>query len=328
MKYTELKTSIRNEGAKSVYLLEGDDAYFRLGGEEQIKNAFLQFPELNYTSFEGENLKGQAAFGAFTAALENYPFMSDKRIIKVTEFYPSESDFGSFLKPVLDDFPKTAILIIINSASKKGVDLKRYKAVTYIDCNHADRDTVAKWIYVTFKRSGIAAAVPVCEAIADYCLCDMARVTVEVAKLIAYKCGGELTRGEVDGLVYKDAEYRIYEMTNAVANGNLSAFCTIADDLRRKSYDELAMLNSLFLYFRNLLTIISSSESNAALSKLLKMKEYGVMRSREQARAIGEENLTGLVNYIYARISEVKSGLTTPLNAYNNVQNFIFFGRN
>ena len=40
MEYTELKQSIA-EGAKPVYLLEGDDAYFRIKGEEQIKSAFL-----------------------------------------------------------------------------------------------------------------------------------------------------------------------------------------------------------------------------------------------------------------------------------------------
>ena len=53
MKYTELKSSIK-EGAKPVYLLEGDDAYFRMKGEEQIKEAFLDMPELNFTAFDGE----------------------------------------------------------------------------------------------------------------------------------------------------------------------------------------------------------------------------------------------------------------------------------
>lgn len=59
MKYTELKKSI-SEGAQSIYLLEGDDAYFRMKGEEQIKDAFLQMPELNFTAFDGESLKGNA----------------------------------------------------------------------------------------------------------------------------------------------------------------------------------------------------------------------------------------------------------------------------
>ena len=45
----------------------------------------------------------------------------------------------------------------------------------------------------------------------------MSRVALETEKLIDYKGSGTLTREDVDGLVYKDADYRIYEMTNAVA---------------------------------------------------------------------------------------------------------------
>ncbi len=324
MKYTELKNSL-NEGACNVYLLEGDDAYFRLNGEELIKSAFLQMPELNYTSYEGENLKG-SAYTEFVAALKNYPFMSEKRIVKVSEFYPSDSDFERYIKPLLSDFPQTAVLIIVNSVAKKGVDLKRCRGITYVDCNKADRDTVAKWIYITLKRSGINAQVSVCEAVADYCLCDMARVSVETQKLIDYKLSGELTKEEADSLVYKDSEYKIYEMNNAVASRNFSAFCSVVDDLKRRGMDEILILNSLFSYFRNLLTVISSNSSTAELSKLLKMKEYGITRSREQARSMGKERLSTLVNYLYARISDVKNGFISPQNAFQNTKNMIFFG--
>ena len=39
MKFTQLKDDIK-EGAKSIYLIEGDDAYFRQKAEEQIKSHF------------------------------------------------------------------------------------------------------------------------------------------------------------------------------------------------------------------------------------------------------------------------------------------------
>ena len=81
MDYTELKQSV-SEGAKSIYLLEGDDAYFRMKGEEQIKSAFLEMPELNFTSFDGETLKG-GGISALVSAVKNYPFMAERRIIKV-----------------------------------------------------------------------------------------------------------------------------------------------------------------------------------------------------------------------------------------------------
>lgn len=324
MKYTELKQSI-SEGAKPVYLLEGDDAYFRLKGEEQIKEAFLTMPELNYTAFDGEALKG-GGMSALVAAVKNYPFMAERRVIKVSEFYPTETEYEKYLKNLFEDFPSSSVLIIVNSGAKKGVDLKRKRAVTYVDCGKADEETVAKWAYITLRRAGVNAPTDCCESIARYCLCNMARVSVEVQKLIDYKKEGTLTRQEVDDLVYKDADYRIYELTNAAARRDFTKFCEIAGELNKKAGDEMFLLNGLFNYYKNLLTVLSSRESDAELSKLLKMKEYGVKKSREQAESIGKENLEVNVNYIYSRISDLKCGRLTPQSALNLVQNSIFFG--
>ena len=249
MKYTELKNDIK-QGARSIYLLEGDDAYFRMKGEEMIKSSFLQMPELNFSSFDGETLKG-GALTSLTSAIESFPFMSEKRIIKVSELHPSESEYENYLKKTFENFPSSCILIIVNAESKKGVDLKRKPCVGFFDCNRADEETVAKWAYLTFKRAGITAPVDVCSAIAGYCLCNMSRVALEVEKLIDYKKEGTLTREEADALVFKDADYRIYEMTNAVSRKNYGKFMEIQSELCRKNGDETSVLSGLFSYFKN-----------------------------------------------------------------------------
>ncbi len=325
MKFTELKNSISG-GAEKIYLLEGDDAYFRHKGEEMIKEAFLQFPELNFTSFEGETLKG-GGINALVSAVKNYPFMSEKRIIRVTEFYPTESEYENYLKPLTEDFPQSTILIIINTGAKKGADLKRKHAVTFVDCNRADPETVARWAYITLKRAGVTASTAVCESIAAYCLSDMARVSVEVEKLIAFKSGGTLTQEDVDALVYKDADYKLYELTGTIARKDFNKFCLVLNELYGKSGDEIYILNGLFNYFKNLLTIIASHESDSSLAATLKMKEYGVKKSREQAEIIGEKNLSLYVRHLYGLIADVKSGQTAPQSAFQTAQNLIFFGR-
>ncbi|MDE7306767.1 MAG: hypothetical protein K2N33_05190, partial [Clostridia bacterium] len=127
MKYTELKNDIK-QGARSIYLLEGDDAYFRMKGEEMIKSAFMQMPELNFSAFDGATLKG-GALTSLTSAIESYPFMSEKRVIKVTGLYPTESEYEAYLKKTFEKFPPTSVLIIVNS-EKRGVDLKRKQCIT------------------------------------------------------------------------------------------------------------------------------------------------------------------------------------------------------
>lgn len=153
----------------------------------------------------------------------------------------------------------------------------------------------------------------------------MARVSVEVQKLIDYKKEGTLTQSEVDDLVFKDADYRIYELTNAAARRDYTKFCEIAAELNKKTGDEIFLLNGLFNYYKNLLTVLSSGESDAQLSKLLKMKEFGVKKSREQAERLGAKTLEKNVDYIYSRIADLKCGRLTPQSALLLVQNLIFF---
>ena len=323
MKYTQLKNDIA-QGARSIYLLEGDDAYFRMKGEEMLKSAFVQMPELNFSSFDGDTLKG-SALTSLISAIESFPFMSEKRVIKVTSLHPTEGEYEKYLKKTFENFPPTTVLIIVNAEGKKGVDLKRKNCITFVDCNRADEDTVAKWVFLTFKHAGITAPADVCTTIARYCLCNMSRVALETEKLIDYKKQGTLTREEVDCNVYKDAEYRIYEMTNAVARKDYGAYIEIQSELCRKNGDETTLLSGLFSYFKNLLTILSSFDGDAELAKLLKMKEYGVKKSREQARAIGCERLKIYVACIYSVLADVKSGLLTPQSALQNFNNRIFF---
>lgn len=324
MKFTELKDDLKN-GRRQIYLFEGDDAYFRTSAEKQVKDAFLETPELNFTAFDGEKYKG-TALADITSALEVFPFMSECRVVKVTEFYPTEQEYEKYLKPLFENFPETALLMIVNSQTKKGCDLKKKKFVTYFDCNKADRETVARWAYLTMKKAGVSSSAEACEAIADYCVTDMARVSREVEKLIEWGKGALITKADVDELVYKDADYRIYQMTNAVARGDYAAFTEICRDLLSKGYDSNAVISSLINYLKNLLTVLASDAPRDEIAAQLKLKDYVMAKTAQQAKAMGQKRLTGLINSLYDLAASAKGGLITSSGALESAFAQIFFG--
>ena len=97
MKYVDFKKFTDENGAQPIYLFEGEEVYFREKGEQLLKARYLQEPTLDYASFDGNALKGDK-IKALVDAVNCFPFVSEKRMVKVSEFYPTEKDFDFYLK--------------------------------------------------------------------------------------------------------------------------------------------------------------------------------------------------------------------------------------
>lgn len=326
MKFVLFKNSLK-EGAAPIYLFDGEEEYFKERGEEMLKERFLGEPSLNYSAFHGETLKG-AALTSLVAAAQSFPFMSEKRIVKVTDFYPTEKEYETYLKGYFENPSADTVLLIVNSSRPKGkFDLKKMPNVTYVDCGKADEETVLRWIYTQFRRAGVRADTDCCERVMHYCLGDMSRIAGETEKLIAYAGqGGAVSPEDVDAVVYKDAEYKTYEMTGAFGAGNYAKFLSVQRELMEKGADEGAVLNALCAYLRNLLEILLLKKSDAETARALGMNEYAVKMSRRQANAVGAARVRVCWEYVYAAISGVRSGELTAPAALLKVNAQLFYG--
>ena len=326
MKFVMFKDSLK-EGAAPIYLFDGEEEYFKQRGEEMLCKAFLREPSLNYTAFDGDALKG-AQLTSLIAAAQSFPFLSEKRIVKVTGLYPTEREYETYLKAYFEAPSETTVLLIVNGAGKaKGFDLKKAPNVTRVDCSRADEETVLRWIYTRMRRAGVACDTECCERVMRYCLGSMSRIAAETEKLLAYAGeGGSVTAADVDAIVYRDTEYKIYEMTDALGRGNHAAYLSVMNELLGKGMDEAGVLNALCNYFRTLYEILALGKSDAETAKALGMKEYAVKMSRRQARMLGAARTGQAYFSVYGAVSAVKSGRLTPQGALAAVNARLFFG--
>lgn len=329
MKYVEFKKFTDENGARPIYLFEGEEVYFREKGEATLKKLYVQEPTLDYVSFDGGALKGEKIKALIDAA-SCFPFISQKRLVRVTEFYPTEKDFDSYLKPLFDNPPTDNILLIVNSgkAKKDTAALAKKPNVTYVDCSRADEETIKKWIYVTCKRAGVYADGITCGKLASYCVFDMSRIAMETEKLLGYcaATGKErLTDEIVDGLVYPDSEYKIYELANALARKNYSEYMKIVKDLSTRGFNETSLLSSLASYFKGLYEVSLCRGSDKEVAATLGIKEYAAKKNREQAAKFGKDALLALYNDVYQAISDIKCGVLTPSAALKTVTAKLFF---
>jgi DNA polymerase-3 subunit delta len=329
VKYIDFKKFTDENGAQPIYLFEGEEVYFREKGEAMLKARFLQEPTLDYATFDGNALKGDK-IKALIDAVNCFPFVSEKRVVRVSEFYPAEKDFDFYLKDLFANPPRDSILLIVNSGKGKTgtAVLAKKPNVTYVDCSRSDEETIKKWIYVTCKRAGIYADGVTCGKLANYCVYDMARIAQETEKLLGYctATGAQrLTDELVEELVYPDAEYKIYELANALARKNYSTYMRVIKDLSTRGFNETSLLSSLASYFKGLYETSLCRGSDQDVATALGIKEYAARKNREQAAKFGKETLLELYNATYGAISSIKCGEITPASALKMVTAKLFF---
>ena len=331
MKYVDFKKFTDENGACPIYLFEGEEVYFREKGEALVKSRFLQEPTLDYSAFEGASLKGDK-LSLLIDAVNSYPFMSERRVVKVTEFYPTEKEYEGYLKKLFEAPPTASILLIVNSSKGKAgtASLAKKPNVTFVDCSRSDEETIKKWIYLTCKRAGVYADGITCGKLASYCIYDMSRISMETEKLLSYCLSmglDRLTDEIVDALVYPDTEYKKYELANALARKNYSAFMRILGDLLAHGYNETELLSSLASYFKTLYEVAISKGSDGEIAAALGLKEYAVKKNREQAAKFTKEQLLDFYNAVYGGISAIKCGELTPSAALKAVTAKLFFNK-
>ena len=115
MKYVDCRKFTDENGAQSAYLFEGEEVYFRDGGVNLLLSRFVADKTLDYATFDGAAIKNNK--NAFSAARASYPFLSERRLVRVTEWYPTDKEYDAILKPVLEN-PTTGVILAIVTAAK------------------------------------------------------------------------------------------------------------------------------------------------------------------------------------------------------------------
>lgn len=307
MKFVEFNKTIK-ERSFPVCLIEGEETYFRERAVEAVRDAYITQPMLNDVRFEGDTLKGDKLV-SFRDGLYALPFLSEKRLARAYEFYPTEKEYESVLKKYVENPSPSTILLIVNS-KKNAYDLKKLAGITYVDCGRESEETLCKWLYGMLRRAELSPDTDAVQLMVRYCASDAARMKREIEKLtFLLGKGGRVTREAVEEYVNKDVDYKIYELTQAASRKSYAAFAEILNDLLLKGFDENAVLASLTSYFRTLYDVTSMKGSDEEAAKSLGIKPYAVKKNREAARAFGKEKTAEYYTALYTLASGVKGGL-------------------
>jgi len=301
--FSEFKNSVKANDLRSIYLFEGEDAFFRQRGIFLIKNACISELDLNYKSFDGE----EADITEVLSSIEAFPFLSEKRLTVIKEFYPDKNQLKGKLKDLLEKPFKDSIFIISNS--KPCESLKKFEQVVVVDCKKADASTITKWIEAEGNKLQIKVEREASSKLAEYCLFDMARIETEVNKVLSYAIKDGVVKEEtIDLLVSRDSEYKIYEMTDYIGKKKFEKALFVIKEMMAKGETPQRLIISIYNYYRRLLHVAISDMTNLELAKLLEIKEFAVKKAKEQSKMFSKRALKKATDTLIDADYKAKSG--------------------
>lgn len=246
-----LRTQIKEKTFGKLYLFFGEEEYLKDEYIARLRAALPPDPmqDFNHTVFEGADHTADE----LDNAIEEYPVMAEKRVIELvnTGFLKKcPAEMTDYLKKRLADLPDYLLLII----REKEVDKRSavYKAASKhglaIECAYLSEIDLVDWVcryamnvQKKIKREDAQYFVHLCDDGLHY-------VKNELDKLISY-CDREITRGDMDRIVAKSINVRVFEMTDGIMERSADRALSVLAELRtmkESAFKILYLLSSTF----------------------------------------------------------------------------------
>lgn len=303
MNFNELKKHLLAGKLNPVYTVYGNDRYL-VTHAKKLFTDLAELPELNVNAYEA----GTPAY-EIVKACTVMPMMSKYRVVLAFGIKNVDAALSAYFASPSPD----SVLVLFPSVapSKCGLD----KTTEVVKCDHLDRPLLAAWIDRAADRRFSREAR---DLLIAYTMGDLARIDTEVQKLLAFVGdGANVGTEQVRAMVWQDAEFRIYELTEEIANGSPDRAYEILQTLLRE-FDPLVMMKTLNQYFHNLLHVRISRVSEQEIMSALKLKPYPLKCMRAVAKKFSPVRLKTIVDYLADCDYRIKTGRVTSQTALDN----------
>ena len=218
-----LREQIKNKSLKNLYLIYGDEDFLKHFYSNKIKELIVEeeLEEFNYTVFEGV----KQDIGQIRLTLETPPMMAEKKMILIKDsaiFKSASDEQKEFWQEALSNLSDDVCLIFLEDKVDKRSVLYKALAKTgeVVECAYLQGVELTNWV----ARGCRAAGKTIGEKEIDYLLsnCDagMNNIKRELEKLFAFCDNGKITIADIDKIVTKMPQNRVFEMINDMMKKN------------------------------------------------------------------------------------------------------------
>lgn len=277
MDIKELKKSVSDGDIKNLYLFYGEEEYLIKLYISQIKAKIIDNPsleDLNFSMFDEFDEKG------FTDAINTLPAFAERKLIvyNQTGIFEKPGAAKEFLISELPEIPDYATVVF----REKNIDKKQKKLLSAVEKNGAAVEfsymtdaQLKSWVNIMMNRLGKKMTVSNIEFLLKCTGSSMEVIENEVKKLCSFSENEVISHDEIDAIVTKSVENRIFELSDAILSKNSVKAYQILKELETLREEPIAICALIGRRMTDIYKVKSASPQNRTPQKL-GMKPYPI----------------------------------------------------
>ena len=296
---TKLKKQIESGELYPLYVLYGQEKYLLKLGESRLasKAEKTPFPEFNRNDLGGEALVDDIADAALAL-----PFMAERKFVFVSDWNVENKNASelSKLTELLENLSESTVLVfsyptLLFDPKKSGKWKKVFqlfqKYGACVEFLPREKGDLIRFLVGEAEKNKAVLSRHLAEKVLEYCGTDMTTLHSEISKLSAYCAGREITREDVEDLVTKNLEAKIFALSKEMLAGNYDESYRILDRLLRageKPTVILSVLSSAYVDMYRVKAALHAGKKSDAPA------EYGEYKGKEFRLRNAERDLRKL----------------------------------
>lgn len=306
----QLLQDLKQETYKNVYLLCGEEAYLRNQYKKRLRDALVTDGDtMNYSYYEGKDINPRAVIDM----AETLPFFTDRRVLMVENsgFFKNKCDE---LADYVASIPESTCFIFveteIDKRSRFYKEVKKYGRV--VEFGTQKEDTLIKWILGILKKENRNITKETLQTFLVKTGSDMQMIKNELDKLVAYTEGRDvITTDDVEQVCITQTTNKIFEMINAIAEGNQKKALEFYEDLLSLKEPPMRILFLIARQFNQLYQVKLLEKEGLPSSEIAKQAgivPFAMKKYQAQAKNFTEGELRIAVEECVASEEAVKTG--------------------
>ena len=208
----------------------------------------------------------------------------------------------------------TTLQTTISISENEIGELKKGQEVEIIDCK-PNQDYIINYIKEQFNKYNKNISLDNCKKLNEYCLGDLNRINLEIKKISDYLISKvEVLDSDIDKLVFKDTELKVFDLTNALGVKDGNKALKILYDMLQANEAPIKILALITGTFRRMMFAKINKGSNAELANALNCKEFAIVKAKESANKYSATQLKNILNLLLEADYNIKSGQMSQEN--------------